>query len=132
MDISQDRRKHQRHPVSITDITGKMLFAKNIEITDISVGGISLITDRKLDVGTGYILRIEWEGKGLTVKVIVKWSAISQKMEHPGGAVTHIYKVGMEFINTPEEDIRRIITFLRRREKAPLEETQESLEKIRV
>lgn len=132
MDIAEDRRKHQRHPVSITDITGKMLFAKNIEITDISVGGISLISDRKLDVGTGYILRIEWEGKGLTVKVIVKWSTLIQKMDHSGGAVTPIYKVGMEFINTPEEDIRRIITFLHRQKKAPREETQESLEKISV
>ena len=132
MDNVGDRRKHQRYPVSISDITGKMLFAKNVEIIDISIGGISFITDRSLDVGSGYILRIEWEGKGLTVKVLVRWSAISEEMEYPGGGPAQVYKIGMEFSDVPEEDIRRIIKFVRKEKKTTLEGEKDILEKIRV
>ena len=109
-----------------------MLFAKNVEIIDISVGGVSLRTDRNLDVGTGYILRIEWGEKGLTVKGEVKWSSPVADAAHPEGGSGILYKIGMKFSDIQEEDIRSIIRFVRREKKVSPEEEEELLEKVKA
>jgi hypothetical protein len=53
-EIMQDSRQHKRFKVDNMDITGEMMFDKEVNIIDISLSGICLKTDRRLNIGTEY------------------------------------------------------------------------------
>jgi len=44
--------------MEVVDITGKMMFADEVNIIDISVGCFSLKADRRLNIGHEYALKM--------------------------------------------------------------------------
>jgi len=108
----EEKRRYRRFRVDIMEINGRMVFAENVKILDISAGGISLKADRRLNIGTEYALRIEEEGKILTVKGNIVWSVLSETREMPSGDIVPVYSAGMKFTDVSGEKSREVMNFI--------------------
>ncbi|MBI5639500.1 MAG: PilZ domain-containing protein [Nitrospirae bacterium] len=108
----QDIRRHKRVPVDDIELTGKMMFATEVRVIDISVGGISLKADRRLNIGCEYSLKIEDSGRLITIKGIVVWSSMSGTRQGPKGDVIPIYTAGLKFTNVLSDRISELIHFI--------------------
>ena len=93
----QDKRRHKRFRVDLVEINGKMSLADKVQILDISLGGVSLKADRRLNIGKEYLLKLEEKGKNLEVKGTVVRSELSGIEQRPGGQGVSIFTVGMMF-----------------------------------
>jgi len=108
----QERRQHKRYKVDITEINGTMVLAKNVKILNISIGGVCLQIEKRLNIGSQYALRIEGKGKVLIVKGSIVWALMSGSSANSDGSIIPIYKTGMKFIDVSNEKINEIVNFI--------------------
>jgi c-di-GMP-binding flagellar brake protein YcgR len=94
------------------EINGKMVLAKSLKILNISVGGVCFQTEKNLNLGCEYTLKLEGKGKVLTVKGTVAWAILSGSLADSGGNIIPIYKAGMKFIDVSDEKINEIVNFI--------------------
>jgi hypothetical protein len=45
----QDKKRFKRYSLKFVEVNGKMSFADEVEIIDVSLGGVSLCVDRRLN-----------------------------------------------------------------------------------
>jgi c-di-GMP-binding flagellar brake protein YcgR len=86
-------------------INGKMILAERVEIIDISLGGVALKTDRRLNVGKEYLIKLGDKGKSIDVKGIVVRCELSTIEERSNGARVSIYTAGMMFKDVSPDTI---------------------------
>jgi len=65
--MTHDKRRHKRFRSDLMELYGKIVLAQKVEIIDISLGGVAVKTDRRLNIGREYLLKLEWKGKTLDV-----------------------------------------------------------------
>ena len=112
LDVIEEKRRYKRFSVDIGNIHGKIVFSRNVEILDISVGGVSLQADRKLNIGSEYTLSMGWKGRDVTIKGIVVWSEPTEKKECANDSITQIYKAAMKFTDIAAEKMQEIADFI--------------------
>jgi len=98
-------RRHRRFSVDVRDIKGNAVFASEVAINDISLTGVSLITDRKLEMGMEYSLRILDNDLDLPIRGTVIWcrenAPAGEQNEH-----AHLnYTAGLQFADLQQEAI---------------------------
>ena len=108
----KDRRQHLRFTSDILDMHGKLSYATNVRIIDISVSGIALKTVRKMDAGDECLLQLRAEDHTLATKAVVVWSSPAGSIKTPKGNTLPAYKIGMKFTDTSEEKIKEIARFI--------------------
>lgn len=108
----RNRRHHERFAVNLLEINGKMLLAKYVKILDISIGGVALKADKRLNIGSEYTLRIEGKGMGLKLKGIIVWSLLDDTLKTSRGDFIPIYKAGMKFTEVSKDQIDEIENFI--------------------
>jgi hypothetical protein len=108
----QNRRRYKRYKVDVIEINAKMVLAKNVKILDISIGGVCLKTEKRLNVGSEYTLKIEGKGRFLTVRGVVAWALLSGSLADSRGNIIPMYKAGMKFIDESDEKINEIVNFI--------------------
>lgn len=106
------KRRHRRFSVDVMDIKGNAVFASEVVINDISITGVSLITDLKLEVGTEYSLRILDSNLDLPIRGTVIWcignEATGAEDEH-----SHLkYAAGLQFAELQQETISGLMSFI--------------------
>jgi c-di-GMP-binding flagellar brake protein YcgR len=111
--MTRERRSYPRFTVDIMDIHGKMLFANDVTILDISMGGVLLKADRRLNIGRDYTMRLESKGKFLNVQGTVVRSMLSESRKDEQGEIVPIYTAGMHFINLSNEKMSEVKHFIR-------------------
>jgi hypothetical protein len=99
----RNKREHTRF--DLIDIQGKMTLANKVEIIDISLGGVALKADRKLDVGREYMIKLGDKGRSIDVKGIVVRSTLTGMEPGPDGENVLIYAAGMKFKEGSEDKI---------------------------
>jgi c-di-GMP-binding flagellar brake protein YcgR len=125
----EEKRRYRRFRVDVMEINGRMVFANNVTILDISAGGVSMKADRRLNIGTEYALRIEEGGTVvLTVKGTIVWSVLSETREVSGGNIIPVYTAGMKFTDISHEKSSEIINFI----KAHEQEVYEGIDLSRI
>ncbi len=93
----QDMRKHKRFKLKLIDLSSRMSLIGKVEIIDISMGGVALKADRKLNIGKECLLMLDYEGKHVHVKGIVVRSELSGIEDRDGGEKVTIYSAGILF-----------------------------------
>lgn len=93
----QDRRQHKRYSLDLIEINGKMSLTSKVEVIDISLGGVALKADRRLDIGKEYLIKLQEKSKTLEVKGIVVRSELSGMEDRGQGESTSIYTAGLVF-----------------------------------
>ena len=105
-------RRHRRFTVDVMDIRGNAVYASEVVINDISITGVSLLTDRKLERGMEYSLRILNNDLDLPIRGTVIWcmenAAAGKRDEHD-----HLkYAAGLQFADLKQETISGLVTFI--------------------
>lgn len=108
----KERRRYPRFAVEIMDLNGKILFANEVKILDLSVGGVLIKADKRLNIGRNYVLRIESRGKKLNVQGTVVRCMLSESQKVQGNIIP-IYTAGMQFTNLTSEKMNEIADFIR-------------------
>jgi len=106
--MNANKRRYKRFTISRINITGRMLFANSVDIIDISAGGISLKTDKRLDMGGDYTLKLEGKDGIIGVKCTVVRSSLHECRKADNGDLVPVYSVGMKFNNVSPEKIREL------------------------
>lgn len=107
-----EKRRYKRFSVDTLGIRGKMIFANTVEISDISVSGISIRTDKRLNIDREYMLNIVENDKSISVKGTVIWARLQGNRKAANGDLTPLYVVGMKFTDISSVKVRELITFI--------------------
>ena len=107
-----DKRRYRRFIVEGMDIHGKIMFSSRVDVLNVSLGGISIITDKRLNIGSEYSLKLEDKEFDISLKGIVIWSEISGSRKGVHGEVTPLYKAGMKFEDILSEKVAKLIDFI--------------------
>jgi hypothetical protein len=113
----QDKRRHKRFRLDLTEINGKMILAKSVEIIDIGLGGVALKTDRRLNVGKEYLIRLGDKGKSIDVKGIIVRCELSKIEERSNGERISIYTAGMMFKDVSPDTIADFLNSIEQHKK---------------
>lgn len=108
----QDRRLHKRFTVDILGINGEMVFAKDVKILDISIGGASVRADKRMNLGNIYTLKVGGKGIVLTLKGKCMWSVLKESVVDSRSNIVPIYNAGMQFIDLSGENKKELATFI--------------------
>jgi Tfp pilus assembly protein PilZ len=93
----QQERRHKRYRLDPIGITGKMSLSNKVEILDISLGGVALKADRRLNIGKELLIKLQDKEKTLNVAGIVVRSELSGMEKRTNGESITIYTAGMKF-----------------------------------
>jgi hypothetical protein len=83
--------------LDLVEINGKMSLTSKVEVLDISLGGVALKADRRLNIGNEYLIKLQDKGKTLDVKGIVVRSELSGMEDRGHGVRASIYTAGLVF-----------------------------------
>lgn len=119
-----NKRRFRRFSVDILGINGKMVFANEVEIIDISIGGVSLKVDRRLNIDSEYVLKLGNTDQSISVKGSVVWSKITGTKKGSRNDVIPIYSAGMRFSDAVEDKAEAIARFIERVALCRQEEAQ--------
>lgn len=111
--MTKERRNFPRFTVDVMDIHGKMLFANDVTILDISMGGVLLKADRRLNIGRDYTMKFESKGKILNLQGTVVRSMLSESRKDETGEIVPIYTAGMHFINLSNKKMSEVKHFIK-------------------
>lgn len=93
----QNRRKHKRYSLDLLAVNGKMSLTSKVEVIDISLGGVALKADRRLNIGKEYVIKLQEKSRTLEVKGIVVRSELSGMEDRGHGERASIYTAGLVF-----------------------------------
>jgi Tfp pilus assembly protein PilZ len=113
----QNTRRHKRFRLDLMEIEGKMILAHRVEIIDISLGGVALKTDRRLNVGKEYLIKLGTREKTINVKGIIARCELSKIEEKCDGEGVLIYTAGMMFKDVSSETIVDFMNSIERDKK---------------
>jgi c-di-GMP-binding flagellar brake protein YcgR len=117
-DIMTDRRQFQRFTADVLDIHGRSVFAKAARILDMSVGGVMVNTDTKLNKGKKCILRVREEESVLDLESVVAWSSLYENPEVSGSDLVPPYNTGLRFTDVSSETTKKITRFIENHARA--------------
>jgi len=104
-----EKRRHKRFRLDLIEINGRLSPADQVEIIDLSFGGVALKVDRRLNIGRDYVFKLGENGNSIDVNGTVvrcKLSAIEERF----GERVSIYTAGMRF---PDSSSDQIAAFIR-------------------
>ena len=112
----QNKRRHKRFRLDVMAINGKMILADKVEIIDISLGGLALTTDRRLNVGKEYLIKLGDKGRSIDVKGTIVRCELS-KIEERRGERVLIYTAGMMFKDVSPDKIGDFLNLIEQHKK---------------
>jgi hypothetical protein len=113
----QDSRRFKRFALKILEIHGRMIAATEVKVIDISIGGIRLRANRRLNIGHEYALKLEARDKVLSLRGMVAWSKLSDNMSGPHGEVVPVYTAGLKFKAISDDKITQLLDFIEKYKK---------------
>jgi hypothetical protein len=113
----RNRRQYKRYQMDEAEIHVKMAFANEVQIQNISLGGISIKADRRMNIGKEYFLKLESKKSAITTKVIVIWSLLTESRADAKGNIIPIYLYGLKLINDENEQIKSFTDFINEHKK---------------
>jgi c-di-GMP-binding flagellar brake protein YcgR len=84
-----------------------MVFASHVEILNLSLGGMAITADRRLNIGTEYSVTLKRGPRTVNVTGVVAWSALSSFRKEAGGESVAEYSAGIRFTHVVSENAGR-------------------------
>lgn len=107
------------HPRSVVEnLFGKMVFASQVEILNMSLSGVAVKVDRRLNIGTDYALKLELQDKTCQVKGTVVWSMLSD-IRKAGSEDVSFYTAGIKFADSLTPSLAAILDFIQEHKVVP-------------
>lgn len=106
-----DNRRFKRFTLNDLEVNGKMVSATEIKVVDISISGISLTANRRLNIGSEYPLKLI--GKtAVSLRGIVVWCSLIETRKISDLGMMPIYSAGLQFKNMSAEKTTELLTFI--------------------
>ncbi len=105
----RNMRRYKRFKLDLLDLSSKMSLIGKVEIIDISLCGVAIKADRKLNIGKECLLMLGYEGKHINVKGIIVRSKLSGIEERADAGKVTIYSAGILF---KDESVGKVKDFL--------------------
>jgi hypothetical protein len=109
--MSQDNRRYSRFKLNNRVVNGKMVLATEVKVIDISISGIALKANRRLNIGSDYMLKLEGN-KNISLRGTVIWCSLGETRKGSQGDVMPIYSAGMQFKDMSAEKITELQYFI--------------------
>jgi hypothetical protein len=109
---THERRRHKRVGVEYLKIDSEVPPAGDIRVLNISMSGILLKADSRLEIGREYAVRIGYADRVLFAQADVVWSLLLESLEDTDGDNKPIYLSGMRFTNVSDKKIKEIVNLL--------------------
>ncbi len=111
-----NRRRHPRFVVE--NLFGKMVSASQVEILNMSLSGVAVKVDRRLNIGTEYSLRLDLKARTSQVRGVVVWSMLSDIRKARGEDVS-FYTAGIRFTETLSPALATVLDFIQQNKLVP-------------
>jgi hypothetical protein len=106
------RQRRRRHPrFTVEDIRGHLVLASEVEILNLSLGGVALRADRRLNIGSEYTLKLEMGDRFMAMPGVVVWSVLSG-MRRARGEDAPLYSAGLKFTGMIDEKVQGLLEFI--------------------
>ena len=102
-----DKRRYKRFKLNDLEVNGKMVLATEVKIIDISISGISVKANRRLNIGNDYTLKLEGK-KTISLRGTVVWCSLIDSRKGPKGDMIPMYSAGMQFKDMSRERITEL------------------------
>jgi hypothetical protein len=102
-----------RYTLDDATIKGKIMFAREVNILDISMGGVCLKAGIRLEIGRQYTLKLEYKDEVLSLDGPVIWSLLREIGRGAHGEPLTMYTAGIKFnmpMNEEYNQLEKIIT----------------------
>jgi Flp pilus assembly protein TadD len=93
----RDQRKQKRLGVQNMNMRSEIPLARKVSIINISSGGVLVKTDRRINIGNTYLLKIGYKDKLLLARAVVKWSLLVQSIKKENSNISPLYMAGLHF-----------------------------------
>jgi hypothetical protein len=122
----QNKRRHKRFKLDLMEMNGTMSITDNVEILNMSYGGVSLKADRMLTIGKEYVLTLREKENSIKVKGITIRSAMSSREDTTDGKSVALYTASMTFQDGQHDAIADFLNSIEQRQKvdAPVKADQ--------
>lgn len=107
--MSQEQRRHPRFTVE--DVRGHLVLASKVEILNLSLGGVAVRADRRLNIGASYTLKLEMGDRFIAMQGHVVWSVLSGMARVKGEDVPQ-YSAGLKFEGVLTDKLQGLIEFI--------------------
>lgn len=118
--MMQNKRRHKRFKVDQEELDGSMLLTDNVEVLNMSFGGVTLKADKVLDIGKRYSITLAEKEQGIAVKGVVVRSLLRETEERSDGKRVTICTASLKF---EDGQIDKIVDILDAIEKSSAPET---------
>jgi hypothetical protein len=92
----REKRRQKRFSVDFMDIRGNILFSTDVQLLNISHGGVSFSINKNLNVGGMYVLRLESKDKTLYLRGTIVWAKVNEMHQEHDNIIPNC-TVGMKF-----------------------------------
>jgi len=114
-------RRHERYSLELLEIMGKMSVSRKVNILDMSLEGVALKADQRLDLGGEYVINLQDDkGKIFSVAGIVVRAELSETAKRNDGEIVSLYRVGVQFKDGQAEAVDDFLTATVHSKKATL------------
>ena len=100
---STEKRQHRRFSVGQMKVTTEIASANKIVIINIGKGGMLVKSDKRLNVGHTYTMKLEYKDKALFVNASVMWALLVESIKDTYGNRVPLFMTGMQFRDTFEK-----------------------------
>jgi hypothetical protein len=106
------KRRHRRFSVDYMKVEGRAVFTSETVINDISISGVSLVSERRLEPGREYRLQIVDHDTDITMRGAVRWCSDRDVTGLPPGSAHLKYAAGLQFTSLAPEEIGKLARFI--------------------
>jgi hypothetical protein len=107
--VEEDQRRFPRFTVA--GVQGKVSFAAHVDVVNLSLGGVAVKGDRRLELGREYTLRLELESRFVDVRGVAVWSKLTGLQDSNSASVPE-YSAGFKFTNVLSDRVHDLIQFI--------------------
>lgn len=109
---TEEKRRHERFQIEYIDLAGKIILASEVTVLDLSVGGIAVKADRRLEIGREYSVALKYQGKNLSLRCIVMWSVLAELRKGLPGERVPMYKAGLKITSSAADSLKDLVDFI--------------------
>lgn len=99
---------------SVEGVQGRMTFASDVVILNMSLSGCAVKLDHRLRIGGEYNLKLELEDDAVPTRARVVWESLSEVRKVPGGNTLPVYSAGLRFDDLLNDRARALLGFIDR------------------
>jgi hypothetical protein len=118
----RNRRRYKRFKLDLIDLCSKMSSIGNVEIIDISLRGVAIKADRKLNIGKECLLMLGYEGKYINAKGMIVRPKLSGIQERTDEGKVPIYSAGILFKDASAGQVKDFLDSIENNKKIQVPE----------